>query len=344
MRKRKIIAVFLIVFTVMLSSFTFYAYQLVYTPNVLINANEEEILSIDKGMTFEELQQRLGNGHVVNNLMAFSFVAKVMGYHENVQPGHYTLTPSMTNIEFVQYLRRGNPAVKVTFYNARRIENLAQTFSEHLLIDSAQFVQYIEKDEVQNTYGFDRRNIIGLFLPDTHEFFYKSSPELILNKMKALYDRFWTEDRRQKAENLGMSPQEVSVLASIVLGETAKLDEASRIAGVYKNRLDNGMRLQADPTLVFAQNDFTIRRVKKGDREIDSPYNTYMYKGLPPGPINMPPKSYIDAVLNIEDHEYLYFCADSDFNGYHIFAKNYNDHLKNARKLWRALNARKIDR
>ncbi len=344
MRKRNFLAIFLIVFTVMLSSFTFYGYQLIYTPNVLVEADDEEIFTIDKGMTFQELQTKLGDTRLVNDLVAFSFVAKLLGYHKNVQPGHYTITPNMTNVELIRYFERGNPVVRVTFHTARRLGDLANQFSDFLLLDSAQLMQFVVREDVQEKYGLDQANMIGLFLPDTYEFYYKATPEAVLDKMKASYDKFWTEERLQKAENLGLTKEEVTVLASIVRGETAKMDEASRVAGVYKNRLDIGMRLQADPTLIFAQSDFSIRRVKKGDREIDSPYNTYKHKGLPPGPINMPSRAYIDAVLNVEDHEYLYFCADASFNGYHIFAKNYNDHLKNARKLWRALNKRQIER
>lgn len=344
MRKRKILAVFLIVFTVLLSSFAFYTYQLIYTPNVLVESLTDETFSIDRGDTFSDVQKKLGDSKMVNDLMAFSFVAKIMGYHKAVKPGHYVLTPNMTSMDAIRILKRGNPTVRVRFHTARRLENLAATFAKYLYLDSAELMQYFTQEEVQQEYGFNRENMVGLFLPDTYEFYYEASGADILNKMKRAYESFWTEERLQKAENLGLTPQEVSTLASIVLAETAQVDEAPKIAGLYKNRLDNGMRLQADPTLIFAQNDYSIRRVKKGDREIESPYNTYKYKGLPPGPIRMPSKAYLDAVLDMEEHEYLYFCADASFNGYHLFAKDYDDHLKNARKLWRALNQRGIER
>lgn len=344
MGKRKILAVFLIVFTVMLSSFAFYAYQLIYTPNVLTDIEQNILFTIDKGDDFAAVQKKLGDARIINDMVAFSFVAKLMDYDEAVKPGHYTLTPKMTNVELVRYLRQGNPIVKVTFHTAKRLENLASVFSEYLLVDSADFVSYFRSEGVEEITGMDDQNIIGLFMPETYEFYYRAEPKEILDKVKKTYDTFWDENRLQKAEKIGLTPQEVTVLASIVLGETSKLDEAPTIAGLYKNRLDMGMRLQADPTLVFAQNDYSIRRVKKGDRDIDSPYNTYMYKGLPPGPINMPGKGYLDAVLNMEKHDYIYFCADASFNGYHIFAKTYDDHLKNARKLWKALNQRGIER
>ena len=345
MGKRKILAVFLIVFTVMLSSFSFYIYQLIYTPNVLVDQEEEVIFTIPKGeVSFKELQNRLYDEGIVRNVMAFSLVAKVMSYDENIKPGHYTLSPDMTNVDLVKFLRIGNPPVRVSFVTARRISDLADHFEKYLLMDSASFMQYAYSPEAHERYGLDSLNIISLFLPDTHEFFYRVTPERLFDKMFEAYQSFWTEERIQKASNIGLTPQEVSVMASIVRGETAKMDEAARVAGVYMNRLTIGMRLQADPTLIFAQEDFSIRRVKKGDREVDSPFNTYLYAGLPPGPINMPTQAYVDAVLNVEDHNYLYFCADAEFNGYHVFARNYDDHLRNARKLWRALNEREIDR
>ncbi|MCP4460600.1 MAG: endolytic transglycosylase MltG [Cytophagales bacterium] len=344
MRKRKLLAVFLIVFTVLLSSFSFYGYQMLYTPNINIDAEDDIVFSIDRGATFKQLQNKLYDTRVVNELVTFSFLAKVMGYDDNVQPGHYTLTPDMTNLETIRFFRQGNPPVKVQFQNVRTIDNLASVFSKYLAMDSAQWSQYFGEENIHSEIGFNRENMISLFLPNTYEFYYKVNPDDLMNRMKETYDKFWTEERLQKAENIGLTPQEVSTLASIVRGETAKMDEASTIAGVYYNRLKKGMRLQADPTLIFAQQDYSIRRVRKGDREIDSPYNTYKYKGLPPGPIYMPTKAYIDAVLNVEDHEYVFFCAKADFSGYHIFAKNFDTHLKNARKFQRALNERGIER
>lgn len=342
MGKRKILAVFLIVFTVMLSSFAFYAYQLIYTPNVLTEGADEVLFTIGKSESFSDVQKKLGDARIVNDMVAFSFVAKVMGYHENVQPGHYTLQPKMTNVDLVRYLKIGNPIVDVQFHFARRIENLGGIFSKHLLVDSAEFVRYFKGDEARRLTGLDENNIIGLFIPDTYEFYYKASNEDILKKMQKNYDRYWTDDKKQKAKNLGLSAQEVTTLASIVRAETAKTEEAKKIAGVYYNRIERGMLLQADPTLIHAHNDYTIRRVRKGHREIDSPYNTYKYTGLPPGPINVPGKPYLDAVLDLEDHDFIFFCADASLNGYHVFAKNYNSHLVNARKLWRTLNQRNI--
>lgn len=344
MRKLKVLAAFLIVFTVLLSSFSFYAYQMLYTPNINIGTEEDITFSINEGTTFKELQHKLVDSKMVNDLVTFSFLAKMVGYDKNIQPGHYTFQTDMTNLETIRFLRRGNPTVKVQFHNVRSIDNLAAIFSRYFAMDSAAWSQYFSREDVQKKVGFDRENIISLFMPDTYEFYYKVAPDDLINQMKGLYDKFWTDERLQKAENIGLTPQEISILASIVKGETAKMDEASMVAGVYYNRLKKGMRLQADPTLIFARQDFTIRRVLKGDKEIDSPYNTYKHKGLPPGPIYMATKAYIDAVLNIEDHAYLYFCAKADFSGYHSFEKTFDAHLKNAQKFRRALSERGIER
>lgn len=317
---------------------------MLYTPNINIDTEDDLVFSIDRGTSFKELQNNLYDTKVVNDLITFSFLSRMMGYDENVQPGHYTLKPDMTNLETIRFFNRGNPVVKVQFHNARTIDNLASIFSKRLAMDSAEWSQYFSREEVQNELGFNRENLISIFLPETYEFYYKVEPDDLMNKVKSTYDIFWTEERVQKAENIGLTTQQVSTLASIVRGETAKMDEASNVAGLYLNRLKKGMRLQADPTLIFAQQDFSIRRVRKGDKEIDSPYNTYKYKGLPPGPIYMTTKPYIDAVLNAEDHEYLYMCAKADFSGYHAFAKSFDIHLKNARKFQRALNKRGIER
>jgi UPF0755 protein len=183
---------------------------------------------------------------------------------------------------------------------------------------------------------------MSLFIPNTYEFWWDTSAEELFERMHKEYQSFWTEARSQKAQDLGLSKEEVSTLASIVQAESQKSDERPRIAGVYLNRLRIGMPLQADPTLVFAAGDFSIKRLTAKQMAIDSPYNTYKYAGLPPGPINLPDINSLDAVLNFEKHSYLYFCAKEDFSGYHSFAVGYDEHLSNARRYQRALNAANI--
>jgi UPF0755 protein len=195
-------------------------------------------------------------------------------------------------------------------------------------------------------YGFDTTTIVSMFLPNTYEFYWNTSSKELLDRMHKEYQKFWTEERKQKAKAIGFTPVQVSVLASIVEAEQGRwADERPRIAGVYINRMtskETDYKLQADPTLVFAHGDFAIRRVLTGHKQINSPYNTYKFRGLPPGPINLPSPVSIDAVLNYEKHNYLYFCAKEDFSGYHAFAQTYEEHLKNARLYQAALNSKNI--
>jgi UPF0755 protein len=190
---------------------------------------------------------------------------------------------------------------------------------------------------MHNEYGFNKDNIICMFIPNTYEVYYTISADQLIERMYDEYQNFWNEERKQKANELGLSPIEVSILASIVQAESIKRDEAPIIAGLYLNRLKQGIPLQADPTLVFAVGDFTIKRVLNEHKEVESPYNTYKNKGLPPGPINMPEIATIDAVLNYKPSNYLYMCAKEDFSGYHNFTASYNEHLKNARRYQAAL-------
>ena len=186
--------------------------------------------------------------------------------------------------------------------------------------------------------------MISLFIPNTYQVYYDISGKQLLERMQSEYQRFWNDTRTAKASKIGLDQKEVSVLASIVQAESIKKEESKIIAGLYKNRLDKGIALQADPTLVFASGDFSLKRVLNIHKEVDSPYNTYKNRGLPPGPINMPTIAALDAVLNYEEHQYLYFCAKEDFSGYHTFAETLSEHNINARKFQRALNRQRIYR
>jgi UPF0755 protein len=198
-----------------------------------------------------------------------------------------------------------------------------------------------DKDKLSK-YGLNPDNILTVFIPNTYQLFWNSSIEDFMNKMGDAYKKFWTEDRKNKAQNIGLDQTEVSVLASIIQSESTRKDDKPIIAGVYLNRLQKGMPLEADPTLVWALNDFSIKRVLNKHKKIDSPYNTYMYKGLPPGPITLPSIESLDAVLNAQKHNYLYFCAKEDFSGYSNFAETLTEHLKNAKKYQKGLSERGI--
>ena len=344
MRKKNIIAIFLVVFTMMLSSFAFYTYQIVYTPNVLVEASPR-LMAIPKGTTFKQLQDKLSRERIVNDLVSFSFLAKLKKLDTNIKSGMYALSADMTNVELINLLRSGRQTpVNLTFSNARLLPQLSKKLTQNLAIDSADMANVLLSDTTARYYGFEPHTFISMFIPNTYQVYWTATPKEILNRLKYEYNTFWTEERIQKAENLNMTKEEVSTLASIVAGETNKMAEAATIAGVYINRLQRGIPLQADPTLVYAIGDFSIRRILNKDKALESPYNTYKYKGLPPGPINMPSIAALDAVLNYEDHRYLYFCAKEDFSGYHVFAKTLREHNRNAAKFQRALNRERIYR
>lgn len=344
MRKKQILAVTMIVFSMMLSSFLFYGYQIMTTPNILVD-QENRMFAIQESTTFSELQDRLYNEKIVNDLVSFSFLARLKNYDKQIKPGMYLIKANMSNNEFINLLRSGNQSpVKLTFNNARKIEELAAKLTQNLQIDSTDMISYLTSDSIAQSYGFKPETFIAMFIPNTYEVYWTASPGDILDRMKKEYDKFWTEERVAKAASKGLDPIKACTLASIVDAETNRMDEAPRIAGVYLNRLDKRYKLQADPTIKFAMGDFAIRRILNKDKDFDSPYNTYKYYGLPPGPINMPSIAAVEAVLNAEEHSYLYFCASEDFSGAHVFAKTLEEHNKNAAKMQRALNNQRIYR
>ena len=341
MMSKKKILIPLIVFSTLLSTTSVYIYQMLFSPNFLINQPDKMII-IEDNTDFKTLTNQLIEDTLLNDIISFSFLSKLMKYSENVKEGNYKVKMNMSNYDLISMLRSGNQTpINITFSYSRKINDLAQNISQKLKISEKELMDYIIKNGLSN-YGFDSQNIIGMFLPDTYEVYWDITPKKLLDKMKEEYDKFWNSERIRKLKRVNLSKNEVITLASIVASETNKIDEADRIAGVYINRLRKKMLLQADPTLIFAANDFSIRRVLNKHKKIKSPYNTYMNKGLPPGPIRLSPKKYIDAVLNFEDHRYIYFCAKDDFSGYHEFAITLSEHNKNARKFQKALNKRKI--
>ena len=340
MSKKKIL-IPLIVFSTLLSTTSVYTYQMLFSPNFLIN-HPDKMIIIDDDTDFKELTNQLIEDTLLNDVISFSFLSKLMKYSENIKEGAYKVKMNMSNYDLISMLRAGNQTpINITFSYSRKINDLAQKISEKLKISEKDLMDFITENS-QSNYGFDNQNIIGMFLPDTYEVYWDITPKNLLDRMKSEYDKFWNSERTTKLERVNLSKNEVITLASIVASETNKIDEADRIAGVYINRLRKNMLLQADPTLIYAANDFSIRRVLNKHKKIKSPYNTYMNKGLPPGPIRLSPKKYIDAVLNFENHRFIFFCAKDDFSGYHEFAITLSEHNKNARKFQRALNKRKI--
>ena len=342
MSKKKIL-IPLIIFSTVLSTCSVYIYQMLYSPNFLINS-DEKFITINEKIEFNQLIKSLERDTIINDILSFSVLSKIMEYQENIKEGAYKVKTNMSNYDMITMLRSGNQTpINITFSYARKMDDLAEKITEKLKISKDYLINYLYSN-IKDYNDFNKSDIISIFLPDTYEVYWNISPKKLTEKMFKEYNKFWNNERLAKLNKINLNQKEAIVLASIVASESRMLDEADIIAGVYMNRLNRNMRLQADPTLVFAANDYTIRRVLNKHKKIKSPYNTYIHKGLPPGPIRLASKNYIDAVLNYEKHEYIYMCAKEDFSGYHAFAKNLTDHNRNAKKFQIALDSRKIYR
>lgn len=338
MKNRKTLVIVMVVFAGLLSTFSFYIFQIFKSPNLLVD-KEAATFVIPKGATFRSVQDTLYKYDIVQDMVSFSLLAKIMNYTEAVKPGLYTIMPNMTNIEAIRLLRSGNQVpTKLTFSHARLVNELYEPVTRYIEIDSNAFKTALEEYVSNNTEGFNKETIISMFIPNTYEVYYTISAEDLIIKINREYHVFWNDDNLKKATEIGLTPLEVSTLASIVQAEARMDNESKIIAGLYMNRLKQGIPLQADPTLVFAAGDFTIKRVLNEHKEIDSPYNTYKYNGLPPGPINLPTIHSLNAVLNYAQHDYIFMCAKEDFSGYHNFTASLREHNENARRYQRQLS------
>lgn len=323
--------------SMLLITFTFYAYQIIYIPNILVGKGDK-LFVIHTGATYREVLTDLDKQGIVNDMVSFGFLARLKDFDRKIQPGRYMLRQDMTNLEAINALKGGrNESINVTFTNVRLLSELDEKITKNIGVTPDEFEEALDKFIATNQEGFNRDNILSMFIPNTYQIYYNIVPEDLIVRFHNEYQKFWDDDRRAKAKALGMTPIEVSILASIVQAETIKGDEAPRVAGLYLNRLKKDIPLQADPTLVFAAKDFTLKRVLDKHKAIESPYNTYKYAGLPPGPINMPQIPSIDAVLNHEQNDYIYMCAREDFSGYHNFAKTLREHNINATRYQQAL-------
>lgn len=318
-------------------------YNKVFSPNVDLSSSKSRFVYIPTGSTFIDVMRLLEKQGLLKNSASFQWVSEQMKYTTNVKPGKYEIKQGMNNKELISLLRSGKQTpVKLTFSNIRTVEELAGVTGGKIEADSASIAFLLKDEAFLDKYGFNARNSLCILIPNTYELMWNTSAEQFYERMAKEYKKFWNEKRRAKAKEIGLTQVEVSVLASIVEKETRKNDEKATVAGVYMNRYLKGWKLEADPTLVFASGDFSLRRVLNEHKDIDSPYNTYMYTGFPPGPICMPSVSSIDAVLNYSKHEYMFFCAREDFSGYHSFAKTYDQHLLNARRFQKELDRRGI--
>jgi UPF0755 protein len=318
-------------------------YRVILKPNTWVKQDESISLFIPTGSNFEDVKTLLYERGIVINRISFEWLAKKKNLKNNIHPGRYVINSGMSNDELINLLRSGEQTpIKLIFNNIRTKEDFARKISRQIEPDSIEIIELLNDSMYLSIYGFESKNVKSMFIPNTYELYWNISAKDFIDRMYTEYTKFWNNDRRQKAEEIGLDPEDVSILASIIDRETSKDEEKPTIAGVYLNRLKYNWRLQADPTIIYAWGDFNIKRVLNIHKQIESPYNTYKYYGLPPGPICIPSISAIDAVLNRENHSFMFFCAKDDFSGYHVFAKTHAEHNINANRYRRALDQRKI--
>jgi UPF0755 protein len=322
-----------------------FLYMILLKDNVYTASENEAFITIPTGSSFRDVTTELYSHGLIINRKNFELVARLKKYDQSVKPGRYRLTDDMNNLQLVRLLRSGiQTPVKVIFNNIRTPDQLAGRISRQIEADSTSLITLFNDSAYLDSLGVTRSSLFTVIIPNTYELYWNTSARAFISRMKRESEKFWEGPRSLKLSQINMNRHEVITLASIVEKETNKTDEKARVAGVYINRLKNGWLLEADPTLVFAHGDFEIRRVLSSHKQIDSPYNTYKNKGLPPGPICLPSIASIDAVLNYEDHNYMFFCAREDFSGYHNFARTLELHNLNAWKYQQALNRRNIYR
>ncbi len=344
---KKIFVAVVLIGLLFMCGFAYYVYNNIFISNTAFN-NEEAHIYISTDATFSEVIEEIDP--LLKSIKTFINVAKRKSYDTNVKPGHYIIINGMNNNDIIIALRSNNVPVSVKFNNQERIENLAGQISKQIETDSLSLLNAIREIEFLNKNGLILETALSIYIPNTYEVYWNISAEGFRDRMLKESIKFWNPDRKQKASNIGLSAGQVMSLAAIVQKETANEDERQRVAGVYLNRIKRGMPLQADPTVIYAKklmdDDFEqeIKRVLYKDLKIDSPYNTYKNIGMPPGPITMPDISSIDAVLNYEKHNYLFFVADVNNFGYHKFAKTLAQHNRNRREYVRWISQQGIKR
>jgi UPF0755 protein len=319
-----------------------FLYNALYKSNVWTSGENTASIYIPTSSNFEDVKNLLYEQGIIINRSSFEWLAKKKKYPSLIKPGHFIINDGMNNDELINMLRLGiQSPLNVIFNNIRTKELLAQRVAAQIEADSASIISLLNDSTYLAKASLNMETALTLIIPNTYEFYWNTSAIQFMDRMESEYQRFWQGSRSTKADNIGLSKAEVVILASIVEKETNKNDEKARISGVYMNRLNRNWLLQADPTLVYASGDFGLTRVLNVHKEIDSPYNTYKYAGLPPGPICIPSIASVDAVLDYEDHDYLFFCARDDLSGYHEFANSISQHNRNARKYHRAIENRK---
>ncbi len=340
-RNRKRIFIWIASITLLLMvAIAAFLYSLVFKP---IELTEEVYIYIDEERDYETVVDQLKEKVELPNEDVFRLLADRMNYPNMVKTGRYAIEDGMTMPDLIRALRSGSQVpINLTFNNIRTMENLAGRLSSQLMVDSVSILNVLNDTSVAASYGFNEQTFGSMFIPNTYEVYWDTNVESLIERMKREYDSFWNTERRAKAEKLGLTPLEVTTLASIVEEEATYADEYPIVAGLYINRLNRGMRLEADPTVKFAVGDATLRRILFKHLEVESPYNTYKIDGLPPGPIRIPSTSAINATLSPAQHNYIFMCAKDDLSGRHNFAVTHAEHARNARAYQKALNERGI--
>ncbi len=316
-------------------------YGLLWRSN--FNPKKTAYVYVDQHKCFDDLCRQLVDSAGCRQIESFKQLAGLLDYPEHMKTGRYAVEKEMGNLALLNRLRRGlQSATQVTFNNIRLKEDLARRLDEQLMLDQSELLTLWNDSAYCDSLGFTTLTLPLLFIPNTYEIYWNVPAKGLMNRMQRAYKAFWNEQRMKKAQELGLTPVEVAILASIVEEETAAADEYPIVAGLYLNRLNAGIPLQADPTVKFAVGDFTLQRILFEHLEIDSPYNTYKNIGLPPGPLRIPTIRGVDAVLNYTKHRYFYMCAKEDFSGRHNFAKTLSEHIRNADRYRMELNRRKI--
>jgi len=343
MNKRRLLYIFSIAGILFLTG-TIIAWRTLF--GISIHAEKPfKTLIIPTGASYRQVLDSIAFNHLVKKISLFDWLARKKHYPELIKPGRYVIDKDLSYNALVNILRSGHQTpVRITFQNIRTLNQLAGKIGKQLEADSASIMNFLTDDKNFSADGFKKETIIAVFIPNTYEIYRNTDARGLYNRMLKEYRTFWNEQRISKAREKGLDPIEVAILASIIDDEVVKPDEKPRIAGVYLNRLKQGIPLQACPTIKFALNDFTITRILYKYLEIDSPYNTYKHAGFPPGPIGCPSIEGIDAVLNAENHDYLFFAARADFSGYHNFSRTLAEHNHYAAIYQKELDKRKIFR
>ncbi len=344
---KKILAAVALIGVVIAGIFAYSIYENLFGANTAF-MNKEAHVYIKTNATYADVRNELKP--LLKDMNSFDAVADRKGYIQHIKAGHFIIKNGSGNNDIINAIRSGNIPITVSFNNQERLENLAGRIGEQIEADSLSLLKAFTDSIFLKKENLNLANALTIYLPNTYEFYWNTNATEFRDRMAQEHDRFWTPQKVAKAKKMGLNPEQVYTLASIVQKETAKVDERPRVAGVYLNRYEHGWKLDADPTVIYAvkraENNYdkVIKRVLYKDLELDSPYNTYKMKGLPPGPIFMPDLSSINAVLNPEDHNYYYFVADVSRPGYHLFAKSMAQHNQNRKQYINWINKQDINR